>query len=257
LRPHHFKVFMNPYVNETHYVVEVMYKKPYKIPYPDPFPVIQTSVYRDLIYLFVRIAERFPKSIPWLIKNLGNAVLPEVNETTTGTHAETFWDAPYLGPAFACSFGVDHADTSKALSVLSKLARDEGPFPGIFGMRFIRRSEATLAFSKFPMTCMIEIDGALWRKSRKLMSVTEFSRRMIEVLQASNIPFTIHWGKNSDWAFPGLVEHMYGENAVTWRKFRSALLSPEMMNVFSNGFLEKTGLSERIEPADGGLIVSL
>jgi hypothetical protein len=257
LRPHHFKVFMNPYTNDSHYMVEVMYKKPYKIPYPDPFPVIQTSVYRDLIYLFTRIAEKFPKSIPWLIRNLGKAALPEVNESSTGTHAETFWDSPYLGPAFACSFGVDHKDTSRTLDVLSRLARDEGPFPGIFGMRFIKRSEATLAFSRFPITCMIEIDGALWRKSRKLMSITEFSRRMIEVLKAAGIPFTIHWGKNSDWEFPGLIEHMYGEKAVAWRTYRSTLLSPVMSKVFSNDFLERTGLAERIDPVDEGLIASL
>lgn len=257
LRPHHYKVFLNPYTNESELVVEVMYKKPYKVPYPDPFPVIKTSVYRDLIYLFMKIAEKFPKSIPLLIKNFSKAALPKVNETVTGTHAEIFWDAGYLGPAFACSFGIDHKNTSKALDLLSKLARDEGPIPGMFGMRFLKGSEATLAFSKFPITCMIEIDGALWEKSRKLMSLTEFCRRMIETMQANNIPFTMHWGKNSDWAFPGLINHMYGENALTWKKYRSALLSPEMSKVFSNDFLDRTGLSERIEPRDEDLIASL
>jgi hypothetical protein len=68
---------------------------------------------------------------------------------------------------------------------------------------------------------------------------------------------TIHWGKNSDWEYPGLITHMFGDNAVTWRTYRSTLLSPAMAKVFSNDFFENTGLAERIAPVDEGLIVSL
>ncbi len=242
LRPYHFKVFVNPYVNEGEYVAEIMYKKPYKIPYPDPFPTIKTSVYRDLIYLLIKISERWPKRIPYFVKKLKKAVLPPVDTEITGTLAEIFWDAPYQGPAFACAFGVDHSNSSRALHVLTKLAKEEGPIPGMYAMRFVRKSDATLACTKFPITCMIEIDGVLWKKSKKLMSLTEFSRRMIEVLKAANIPFTIHWGKNMDWKFPGLVDYMYGDNVRVWKSYRSALLSTEMAYVFSNDFLVSVGL---------------
>ena len=257
LRPYHYKVFINPYNDDPKYVIEVMYKKPYQTPYPDPFPLIKKSMYRDLIYLMVRISETFPKSIIWFIRKLQKTILPEVNEVTTGTLAEIFWDAPYQGPAFACSFGVDHKDSVKALKVLTDLAKNEGPIPGIYAMRFIKRSDATLAFAKFPVTCMIEIDGVLWKKTKKIMSLTEFSRRMIEVLKANNIPFTLHWGKNSDWAFPKLVENMYGGNARKWMEYRSALLSPEMAKVFSNDFLNTTGLASYIPNVGSNLIANL
>ena len=69
-RPYHYKIFINPYVNSQNYVIEVMYKKPYVTPYPDPFPVIKTSLYKDLIHLLIKISEKFPKSIPWFIKRL-------------------------------------------------------------------------------------------------------------------------------------------------------------------------------------------
>ncbi len=257
-RPYHYKVFINQYVDDDQYVVEAMYKKPYKTPYPDPFTAIEKSIYRDLIYLLISISEKFPKAIPWFIKRLEKSILPDVNEETVGTLFETFWDAPYQGPAFACSFGVDHKNSSKALKLLTDLTVNEGPIPGIFAMRFAKQSEATMAFTKFPITCVIEIDGVLWQKSNKLIGLKEFSTRMIEVLQQHNIPFTIHWGKNADWGFPGLVDHMYGTHANTWKTLRENLLSKEMAALFSNDFLKTIALSDNVlTPIGDGVIAPI
>jgi len=242
-RPFHYKIFINQYSDESDCVVELMYKKPYIEPYPDPFPVIKESIYRDLIYLFVKLAENFPKSIPLLVKALSTTILPTVNEETTGMLKEIFWDAPYQGPAFACSFGIDHKHSEKAMGLLGKLTRDEGPIPGIFAMRFVKQTKATLGFTKFPITCMIEIDGVLWKETDKIMSLETYSKRMIEVLQENNIPFTLHWGKNSDWKFPGLVNYMFGDKVETWKTQRETLLSPDMQTLFSNTFLNTVGLA--------------
>ena len=257
-RPYHYKVFINPYSKkEKDYVVEVMYKKPYSTPYPDPFPLITQSIYRDLIYVFVKVAEKFPKSIPWLIKRLRKTIMPlkDLEKVITGTLPEIFWDAPYQGPAFACSFGVDHKDSAKALKVLSDLTVDEGPVPGIFAMRFVKQSKGTLAFTKFPITCMIEIDGVIWEAKGKNISLEQYCTRMIEVLKKNNIPFTLHWGKNADWQFPGLVEHMYDKEAIkSWKKARASLLSPEMIQLFNNKFMADTGLdSVTVVPEDPDL----
>ena len=150
LRPYHYKVFVNPYRDDNEYVVELMYKKTYKLPYPDPFPRIKTAIYKDLITLFTKIAEKFPKSIPLLVQQLKNTILPIVDDEVTGTLAEIFWDAPHQGPAFACSVGIDHKDGPKALELLSKLVNDEGPIPVIFAMRFVKQTKATLGFTSFP-----------------------------------------------------------------------------------------------------------
>lgn len=241
-RPYHYKIFINQYNDDPECVVELMYKKPYREVYPDPFPFIKESIYKDLIYLFVKLAENFPKSIPWLVKSLRKTILPEVNEETTGMLKEIFWDAPYQGPAFACSLGVDHKHSEKAMNLLSKLTRDEGPIPGIFALRFVKQTKATLGFTKFPITCMIEIDGVIWKKTKKIMSLEEYSRRMIEVLKENNIPFTVHWGKNSNWEFPGLLKHMYSNSAEKWIEQRKKILSPEMQNMFSNKFITTIGL---------------
>ncbi len=257
-RPFHYKIFMNPYVNDAEYVVEFMFKKPYIAGYPDPVPVIKTSVYRDLILLFTHIAERFKNSIPTLIKFLQSAALPPVDLEVTGTLGEIFWDAGFQGPAFACAVGVDHRDSAKALELLANLAKTEGPIPGIYALRFVKQSGATLAFTKFPVTCMIEIDGLNWNpKTDKLISLPNFCTRIIEVLQSNNIPFTQHWGKNSDWSFPGLVQHMYGNNEQQWKEHRSALLRKEWAEVFSNDFLNDTGLSEYVDGVSPDLAESI
>lgn len=256
LRPYHYKLYLNPYNDEDQYVAEIMYKKPYKVPYPDPFPVVRKSVYRELIYLFIKLAEQLPNIIPKLIKQLNNVILPTTDKSVTGTQAELFWDSRYQGPAFACSFGVDHRNTSKAWNVLSNVAKNNGPFPGLFGMRFVKQSGATMAFTKFPYTCMIEIDGVQWEESKKLMSLTKFSEKMIEALQQNGIPFTIHWGKNADWGFPNLVDHMYENQAEKWKQQRNSLLSPEMARLFSNGFMDTTGLSTIIENESKDLFAS-
>jgi hypothetical protein len=244
-QPYHYKVFINPYVNDPDVVVEMIYKKPYKLDYPDPLPRMKTAVYRDLLILFMKIAAKHRNSIPKLIKVLQSAILPPLDTFVTGTLAEIFWDAPYQGPAFACAVGIDHKDSPEALELLTKLARQEGPVPGIYAMRFVRQSPATLAFTQFPVTCMLEIDGLIWKPhNNKMISLEQFATRVIEVLQHAGIPFTIHWGKNADWSFPGLIDHMYGPKAGQWKIQRSALLGQAMCKAFSNKFLDDTGLSE-------------
>jgi hypothetical protein len=242
-QPYHFKIFINPYNNDANYVVEIMYKKEFRTDYPDPIPRIQTALYKDLILLFGKIAARHKNSIPRLIKLLEGDILPRIDDDVTGTLGEIFDDAINQGPAFACSVGVDLKDSQKALEILVNLAKQEGPVPGIFAMRFVKASKATLAFTKFPVTCMLEIDGVLWKGNQRIISLENFCKRIIEVLIQNGIKFTIHWGKNAAWSFPGLVEEMYDANVTEWKEQRRSLLSENLTKLFSNDFLRDTHLS--------------
>ncbi len=261
LRPYHYKIFINPYNDQDEYIIEAIYKKKYDTEYKekhgDPVPFMKEFIYRDLIYLLIKISENFPKIIPKFIEALSSAILPKEDKVIVGKLSEIFWDAGYQGRAFACSFGVDHKDSARALKVLTDLAKNEGPIPGIYAMRFIKKSDALLSFSKFPFTCMIEIDGIQWKGSNKLISLDDFAKRMIEVLKAANIPFTIHWGKNAAWNFPNLVNHMFPINANKWKDLRNALLSEEMTELFSNDFLKTVGLSSFEQPTSPTIIDSI
>jgi len=261
LRPYHYKIYINPYNDQDEYAIEAIYKKKYDTKYKekhgDPIPFMKEFIYRDLIYLLIKISENFPKVIPKFIEALNSAILPKEDKVIVGKLSEIFWDAGYQGRAFACSFGVDNKNAAKALKVLTDLARNEGPIPGIYAMRFIKKSEALLAFSKFPVTCMIEIDGIQWKESNTIISLDAFAKRMIEVLKAENIPFTIHWGKNAAWDFPGLADYMFPVNAKKWQELRNALLSEEMTRVFSNNFLKTIGLSTFETPVSVDIIDSI
>lgn len=261
LRPYHYKIFINQYNDEGEYPIELIYKKPFDPKYQekhgDPVPFMKEFLYRDLIYLLIKISETFPSVIPKFIQALSNAILPKGEKTIVGKLSEIFWDAGYQGKAFALSFGVDHTQSSKALEVLTKLTVDEGPVPGIFAMRFIKKSDGLLSFARFPFTCMIEIDGIQWEGNNRLISLEQYATRMIEVMQQHNIPFTIHWGKNADWGFPGLVQHMFPGDADKWMEYRSALLSKRMAKLFSNEFLTTAGLAGFNDQADPDLIASV
>jgi hypothetical protein len=245
LRPYHYKVFVNQYSKDSDYIVEFMYKKKFTVDYPDPFPVIKQSLYKELIWVFVKIAENLPKTIPLLVKALETTVLPvkDLERVVTGKLYEIFWDSEYKGPAFAISFGVDHRNASKVMKLLGDVTVNEGPVPGIFAMRFVKKTQATLGFTRFPITSMIEINGITWEGNNKIPGLKEIAKRMIEVLQENHIEFTIHWGKNAYWEYDGLLEYMYDENKINaWKNARNQLLSEEMRTVFSNEFVKILGI---------------
>jgi hypothetical protein len=83
-------------------------------------------------------------------------------------------------------------------------------------------------------------------EKNNMISLEKFCTRTIELLLQNNIPFTIHWGKNADWKFPGLVAHMYGVKAGEWMHQRRKLLSKEQAKLFSNGFLYEVNLAEAV-----------
>ena len=90
------------------------------------------------------------------------------------------------------------------------------------------------------------------------MSLTEYGTRIIEVLQANNVPFTMHWGKNGDWAYSGLLKMMYDTNQIEeWKACRKALLNDEMTTLFLNDFLRTIGLADSDQPRNEDLVASL
>ncbi len=259
LRPYHYKIFANPFNEAEPLVAEMIYKKPYRSDYPDPIPRIQKAFFTDLITLVIRVIEKFPKKIPKLLKRLakpGAGLFPKPNEGTLGTLAETFWDTQHKGGAFACEFAIDHKDSARALELFSKLTQRH-PVPGLYSLRFVKRSEATLAFAKFPISCMIEINGVQWKPRGKIISLQDYLKKMMDELKQNNIDFALHWGKNADWSRPNLVKDMHGARATEWRKMRSALLSPQMCKVFTNDFLTTIGLAEPEPSVPADLIASL
>ena len=96
---------------------------------------------------------------------------------------------------------LDHArETVEA--VLAEQAQ-RGPAAVVVSLRYVQGSSATLAFTYFPTTCVLEIDGV--QSSR----TNDFYMRVWDRLERQGIPYTFHWGKqhNLDAA---RVRRLYG-----------------------------------------------
>jgi hypothetical protein len=243
-KPFHYKLYINPYNKKEDYVAEIIYKKPYQAGYPDPIPRVKTALYKDLPDLMAVIAAKFNRLIPLLMNALKGNIFPPLDIDVTGTLNEIFWDSQHSGPAFAIALGVDHSKVDQALDLFIQVANTHGPVPGAIGIRFVKASEATLAFTKFPLTCMIEMDGITWKGNANIISLLEFETRLFEAFRNAGIEFTLHWGKNTAWHLPGLINYMYGNKDDLWMDYRSALLGKQLCDLFSNNFLNTCGLSQ-------------
>lgn len=242
-RPYHYKLYINPYKDED-FVTEIIFKKPFRTNYPDPIPRIKTAIYKDLPTWIAIFAAKCNRIIPLLVGALKSSAFPTVDDDIEGTLGEIFWDTTQQSAAFGCAIGLDIKDAEKALDLMAQLMNDAGPIPGILSMRFVKRSEALLGFTRFDTTCILEMDGILWKGNQHMISLEDFMRKVVEVLKGNNIAFTFHWGKNADWSFPGLVDYMYGDRDDTWKNLRSALLTRQMAGLFNNDFLDSVMLSD-------------
>lgn len=255
-RPCHYKLYINPYNADEDFVTEVIYKCPYRTKYNDPVPLIQKAIYKDLPSWIAAFAARHKRFIPAILKALEQQAFPTVDDDVEGTLGEIFWDTTQQGRAFGSAFAVDHRQAGKALDVFVQTIKTFGPVPGILSMRFVKKSRATLAFTRFPTTCVLEIDGVLWEGNQNMISLDDFLARVVEAFKKADIKFALHWGKNGPWNFPGLVDYMYGNADDEWKDQRSSLLTKQMADFFSNDFLDTVKLSDyRVGIPSPGLMV--
>lgn len=256
-RPYHYKLYVNPYNPNEDFLTEIIYKKPYREDYPSPIPLVEKFIYTDLPGWIANFAAKHKRVVPTLMNAMKGTIFPTVDKTTEGTIGEIFWDSTHKGAGFAWALGVDHSNAQKALDLFVKVANEKGPVPGAIGVRFVKASQATLAFTRFPVTCIVEMDGIQWEPNNNMISMKEFERFLIQAYTDANIPFTWHWGKNATWDFPDFVQYMYGDKKQTWLDYRSALLRPETARLFSNGFLDSAGLSDYNALASNDLVQSV
>lgn len=245
IEPYHFKVYHNPYNSKDLPITEIMYKLPYRANYPNPIALVKTSFPSDTINFLGNLSAKHRHSIPKLTRVFARGVLPSPQEEPIeGTLNEIFWDSSFTGSVFAFAFGVDHRQAAPALQLFVDTINDSrfGLLPGAIGIRLVKKSKATLAFTRFPVTCVIELDGLQpntkgSQRKQALDRLDAFCAEVCRKLISAQIPFTLHWGKNARWTYPNLVQHMYGSAATEWQQNRKTLLSAPMQKVFSNPFL--------------------
>jgi hypothetical protein len=126
---------------------------------------------------------------------------------------------------------------ANAIDVVTETIRRRS-FPGLLGIRYVKSSDASLAFTRFsPMTCTIEIpatagDGAL-----------DVYEEIWQGLDRASIDFTLHWGQcmrlDPDW-----IRRAYGTGLDDWLAARRQWLGVAGRRMFSSDWLERLGIAD-------------
>lgn len=153
-----------------------------------------------------------------------------------------FRDTRFTGNIASFAFAVSTSDLPQTLEEIRKEIA-ENAFAGAVAVRFVKGTKATLGFTKFDNTSVVEMDGLDSKGNHSVF------KNVIKRLEAQSIPYSIHWGKLNAPLNKGRTLAIYGKEKLTsWKQSRAQLLSPEVRAVFTNAFMEKCGLDKVMKP---------
>ncbi len=242
VRPYFFKLVVNPHNMEDGVYTKVSYKEPFTLSHPIDYSVDGSGIGPgdDLLNVMGSITDNIPLLTPALVNLLARLELPSTEdkrEGITGTVGQTFGFTNTRGTAVGAAMGIPLSETSRAVDLFLDLFRTEEPAPLVIGIRYVKKSDATLAFTRFDTTCVIELDGVASKRS------TDFFKKAWKAMDDAGIPYTQHWGKVNN-LNRQRVRTAYGSSVDNWIEARQSLLSESGRRVFSSPFLDKLGLSD-------------
>jgi hypothetical protein len=235
--PFHLDVALNPYQagrGQRGALVTAMYKRPFGEHPKRPTKDGKLVPGVDLLGIGGKLATVLPATIPAGVGAMFDGVVKARGEMVKGTHGQVFDRTELVGKSLSTEIGVDLHDTRAAVETLLQVAR-EYRYPGMFGLRYVQKSNALLAFTRFDTTCTIEMTGAGSRRTEN------FYDRAWAALDARKIPYTQHWGKVHRITSRN-VRQRWGSAVDEWLDARRAFLSPAGRAMFSNNLLTDCGL---------------
>ncbi len=244
---YHFEVLVNPHDFEVGNAdkgvyIKTMYKIPYTPSYPRRIRDSKGFQYGDntlgLIQTILDVVSSRLSAI--LIPKLVSAMLPlafKPAPAAFGTIGETFNNTKFRGKAASAAIGLNAKDVSRVLKEII-IINKQTPFAGALAFRYVKGTKALLGFTKFPLTCILELDGVESNLTRI------FYQSVWDRLEQLNIPYTLHWGKLNFNLDAQRIRKMYGDASVNkWKDCREQLLDEPSRKVFTNAFMEKLGLA--------------
>ena len=238
-RPYYFSVTLNPYDIENGAYVYTQYKRPYQDDYQRPVPNDAGIGPGDDAPCFIgRLTDVAPRLVPGMVNKLLAGPLKPYSKVF-GTLGEIFDNTKLQGKLMSTAIGIPLNQVNRVADLLFELndKKVSGPFTGLFAFRFVKKSRATLGFTRFDFTCILELDGIFSKKT------VDFYQAVWDRLEKDNIPFTLHWGKmnnmNSD-----QIKRMYGKDADAWMAARNKLLDKDALKAFTNPLLTQWGLDK-------------
>ncbi|MEO6131867.1 MAG: FAD-binding protein, partial [Saprospiraceae bacterium] len=188
--PYHFCVLVNPYKKDST-VVCVMEKVAYTTQMPPTSnPTFGPS--NDVLHVIGKVSSIIPTTIPNIMKWLDKLIKKQYKEYNEiiSIPGYTFMDGTSIakGKALSVEIGVDASQALAAANIIFALCNTT-PFPGIITFRYVKKSKATLAFTKYPMTCTIEFPAPFSNQT------SIFYTALYTALDQGGIEYTLHWGQ--------------------------------------------------------------
>lgn len=220
--------------------LKYMFKKPYNESEIDLLPSEKFKYGDDLLGIISAFMDAFSPITNMLIAPLVNALFKDAfkpRKPQTGTIGQIFGFTKFRGQVTSAAIGLTIEDSPRAVELVIEVNKKRR-FPGGLALRYVKGTRATLGFTRFPKTCVLEMDGLDNDASHK------FFNAVWERLEKEKIPYTIHWGKINTNLNETRVKRMYGEERVNkWIQARNSLMTIQAKKVFTNQFMEKCGLA--------------
>lgn len=245
-KPFHFQFLINPYDLKNGAYMTTMYKRPYAEPYTKPKPNGEGIGPGDDAPCFIgKLSGAVPALVPILVtKVLGGSLKPY--EKVTGTLGEIFNNTLLRGNVASAAIGFSVKDVPKVVDIVLQVNAAHGPFAGLFAFRFVKKSRALMAFTRFDPTCVLELDGV------QSKGTDRFYDAMWNALDKAGIRYTFHWGKMHAMN-PQRLERAYGQDAVRFQAARKRILEPDALLAMDSPAHRDWGLYEA--PGDGTVLV--
>jgi hypothetical protein len=241
---YHFEVFFNPNAgtppNEA--IVMLMFEEDWDDNYTPPVWNAGTGgLSASGLDVMGQLVTSLPPSIAGLITGSLN---DEVRRKfapyeKVGAIRDLFRGEVTRGKTLASGVGMDLSDAEQGLRIAFETYKNFGPvLPLLLSVRYVKGTKATLGFTRFPVTCVLELDAVNVPETRK------YVKEVWKNLEAAGINFTLHWGKFNTHLTGPRVARMYGQaNVDKWKASRAALMeSADVSRVFDNGFTRGAGL---------------
>jgi len=250
--PYHAEIICEPYSSTQNAFLRVMYKRPYDAAACSAEPGSgDTRVGDDILSLIGSITNNVTGLAPVFVHELFSkaaVVQSGYTQTARNIFGDSIQYKPQMGGA-STEFGVPIGRAAESVRLIMTVARQSN-FIGLFGIRFVKNSQATLAFTRFsPLTCTIELPGLNSPNTQK------FFRSVFAEMDNAGIPFTLHWGQEGDYS-PKRLASMYGDALGRWVSDRNRFLpDPLQRYMFTNDFMKRCGLGEPA-PLTGGTVIA-
>lgn len=222
--------------------IQVFYKQPCPVDYvPEHDYTKSTASYgKDTMGIVAQVLDAIgPDLQSALIKPLVNQLFISglrSEQTAAKTIGEVFCFTRFRGKAASAALAVDTRDVFRAVDAIAEINKTH-PLAGGIALRFVKGTPATLGFTKFANSCVLEMDGVDGELTRQFFTMAWLK------LEELNIPYTLHWGKLNFILDAPRVRLMYGNDKVDrWLQCRAQLLNKDSRRVFTNKFMEQCGL---------------